>query len=446
MTRRATVVGVAAIGAIAVYVWWSGSAAVPGVGSGPMPEVEAHVTHLAIAGRASATPSIATAGRAVAIAWSAADPAGGADIYAAVSTDEGRTFGVPVRVNDEAGTARVSGEMPPRVAVAAPDGLPLAVHVLWTARNPATSIRLATSKDGGRTFGPSQPLQSGAATGDRGWAALDLDGSGRVHAVWLDHRGKAADAAAGAPSHHHGHDAVATRSSEEGVAMAQQSGLYYSDGVAERELTTGVCYCCKTAVVASGAGAEPGRLALAWRHVYAGNLRDIAFMSSDDNGRTFSPVARVSEDQWRLDGCPDDGPAMAADASGTLHLVWPTVVSQPTPHKAMFYASSTDARTFSPRVRVSPVGRNIAHPQIAVNAAGEVAVVWDEPVEGRRRVYLSRRESGVGFADAAVLDNDAAALYPVIAFAERALVVAWTESGAAESRIAVRSMGSAAAR
>jgi hypothetical protein len=29
---------------------------------------------------------------------------------------------------------------------------------------------------------------------------------------------------------------------------------------------------------------------------------------------------RVSQDDWKLDACPDDGPAVATDATGTLHV------------------------------------------------------------------------------------------------------------------------------
>ena len=52
------------------------------------------------------------------------------------------------------------------------------------------------------------------------------------------------------------------------------------DVVKEREITTGVCYCCKTA-----AAARPdGTLFTAWRQVYPGNIRDIAFSVSGDAG------------------------------------------------------------------------------------------------------------------------------------------------------------------
>src|SRR5205085_10437805 len=107
------------------------------------------------------------------------------------------------------------------------------------------------------------------------------------------------------------------------VAMAQLSQLYVAplDGsIAPIAVTGGVCYCCKTAIAASGTTS----LYVAWRHVYPGNMRDIAFAASRDGGRTFSPPIRVSEDKWQLDGCPDDGPSMAVDTRRQIHGVWPS--------------------------------------------------------------------------------------------------------------------------
>jgi hypothetical protein len=175
----------------------------------------------------------------------------------------------------------------------------------------------------------------------------------------------------------------------DGVAMAQRSGLYYArDGAepgAERELVKGVCYCCKVAMAATPAGG----LMAAWRHVYPGNIRDIAFITSRDGGHTFSQPGRVSVDDWHLAGCPDDGPALAVDGSGTAHVVWPTVLGGPTPEGALFYASSKDGRTFSARVRIPTLGGpKPMHPQVMTAAAGHAYVAWDEVVNGVRQAAV----------------------------------------------------------
>lgn len=405
------------------------------------------IVRFAIEGRVSATPSVAARDAFVAVAWSAT-ASGSGDVYLAVSRDGGRQFGDPVRVNDQPGEARNGGEMPPRVALvtpAAPSADP-AIVVVWRAKTPVTSIRYARSNDGGRTFSPARSLQAPDAIGERGWQTATVGPDGRVHAVWLDHRGlaQARQSQGDAAAHAH-HNATAM----DGAAMAQKSGVYYTSvdsasaaPAAERELAKGVCYCCKTALVAGPGGA----LHAAWRHVYAGNIRDIAFVSSRDGGRTFDTPGRVSEDQWQLAGCPDDGPAMAVGKAGVTHIVWPTVIGGETPQGALFLASSRDGRVFTPRARVTAAaGPKPAHPQLAVAPDGRLALAWDESADGPRRailVFATVSGASAEFSNRIVLDPTSdtprAAVYPTLAAAGAHVIAAWTSGPGDASSIAVR--------
>jgi ribosomal 50S subunit-recycling heat shock protein len=185
--------------------------------------------------------------------------------------------------------------------------------------------------------------------------------------------------------------------SADGSARAQLSKLYFGrlDGSdTPRALTGGVCYCCKTAVAAG----PDGSLFAAWRHVYPGNVRDIAFTVSRDGGRTFAAPLRVSDDRWVLDGCPENGPAMAVDGRNRVHMVWPTLVSGSTPGSeptlALFYAASSDGRQFTARERITTEGLP-RHPQIAIDSRGSVVAAWDEQVKGTRRVVVGRAVVGM---------------------------------------------------
>lgn len=293
--------------------------ALSGIG-GAMFAQTPEATTLSVPGRTSATPWIASSGRQVAVSWMAT-AAGKSDIFVALSADEGRTFGAPVQVNTVAGDGRANGEFPPRVAFGAADGGGRReIVVAWNARDQGTEMKIARSRDGGRTFLPPEALQAPGPAGDRGWHSMAVDERGVAHVIWLDHRGLAAAKSEG--GHQGEHD---------GVAMAQRSSLYYAAAGAgaatgERAVAPGVCYCCKTAVVAA-----PGRIVTAWRHVFAGDIRDIAFTESRDGGRSFSPVARVSEDGWSINGCPDDGPALAVGPDARVHAVWPTACRVPRP-------------------------------------------------------------------------------------------------------------------
>ena len=384
------------------------------------------VVSLSVSGRSSSTPWVAAAGTDVAVAWGASAE-GRTDVFVAVSQDAGRTFGTPVRVNAAAGEARLGGEFPPRVALVSRGGTSAPeVVVLWTAREDVTGIKTARSRDGGRTFDTPLTLQTAGTPGNRGWPSLALDARGVAHAIWLDHRGHAAEAGAG----HQGHGGDAAL---DGVASAARSSLFYATSGArgrELEVTNGVCYCCKTALAIGPDGA----VYAAWRHVYPGNLRDIAFSMSRNGGSSFSSPVRVSRDGWAINGCPEDGPAMAVDREGTIHLVWPTVVGGATPRGALFYASTRDGRTFTPRTRIPTLeSPKPSHPQIAIDPAGRIAVAWDEVIAGRRVAVLRELRTAPGrqpgFGSIVTLSPDEPAMHPVLAATDNGLVAVWTTAG-----------------
>jgi hypothetical protein len=383
---------------------------------------------LTVKGRSSSTPWVAAAGSFVVVAWGASTE-GTTDVFVAVSRDAGRTFDGPVQVNAVAGEARLGGELPPRVALSRAAGSSdPEITVLWTARSTGgTEVKTTRSRDGGKTFDPPVALQSSGAAGDRGWPALTLDQEGAAHAIWLDHRGLAAERGSGA-----GHSHRQKGAAHDGVAMAQKSGLYYAAAGSpsgERELAKGVCYCCKTAL-AAGPG---GVLYAAWRHVYPGNLRDMAFTISRDRGKSFAAPVRVREDGWSIEGCPDDGPAMTVDAEGTAHLVWPTVLDGPSPEGALFYASTRDGRTFGRSTRIPTLGSpKPSHPQISIGRGGRLVVAWDEAIGGRRVAAARELTPGpdrVDFGPVVTLADEGPAMYPVLASTDAGTLAVWTTGG-----------------
>ena len=388
------------------------------------PSMPAEFT-LAVSGRTNVTPWIAGHGNFVAVVWGAS-PKGAGDIFLAVSRDGGRHFDAPVRVNAAAGEARISGEIAPRVSLSAgADANTPQIAVLWNAKNDGTAIRIARSRDGGKTFSAAQTLQATGAPGDRGWAAMARDSKGGAHAIWLDHRGMAA-----------GGDHSAHKGEHDGVAMAQKSALYYASaspaGVRERSLFPGVCYCCKTAM----AIAPDGAIYTAWRHVFAGNFRDIAFSVSRDGGATFSPMTRVNQDGWSINGCPDDGPAMAVDGAGVVHLAWPTVSNEA---GVILYATSRDGHSFSKPVQVPTFGTpKASHPQIAVDGSGQVFVGWDEVRNGARSAGIVAVGAKGSATFGAPESLGTATTYPVMAAVERGLIAAWTSGAPDHSVIKVR--------
>jgi hypothetical protein len=405
---------------------------------------------IAVKGRANANASLAADGQFAVLAWGATTTDGVTDIYAAASTDGGRTFAAPTRINQLAGEANLSGEQPPRIALVPRTGRNPAIVVVWTAKAPAgTRLLSARSDDAAKSFAPPIRVPGSEASGNRGWQSIAAGRDGGVVAVWLDHRELSTDRG-GAPSMHHAeHQHLASgQKPADGVARAQQSKLMFSrlgESGSSHQLTGGVCYCCKTAIATDSAGG----VYAAWRHVYEGNVRDLAFTKSSDGGRTFAPPVRVSDDHWVLDGCPENGPALAVGEAKRIHVVWPTLVPGATsasePTLALFYAMSDDGRHFTARQRIPTEGFP-RHPQIALGRTGELIVAWDEQARGTRRVALAHGaidgKGTPGFVRQQISDN-ARAEYPVLARVNDGTVVAWTSGPTGQTVIrAERLVGS----
>ncbi|MBL8137236.1 MAG: exo-alpha-sialidase [Acidobacteria bacterium] len=401
---------------------------------------------LAVPRHNNAAPWVASAGRFVAVTWGAALD-GKWDIYLATSADEGRTFGTPVRVNTVDGDGRVGGEIPPRVALHLPAGASVPqVVVAWNAKDQGTEIKIARSRDFGKTFAAPASLQAPGAAGDRGWHALTIDAQGLAHVVWLDHRGLAeAKAQAGAAAAGHAaHEAAAL----DGVAMAMKSRLHYATygdrATPEQMLAPGVCYCCKTALAPTAKG-----VLATWRHVYDGNMRDVAFTLLGTSGAAAPP--RISADGWSINGCPDDGPALAVDASDRVHAIWPTVIPGDEPVGALFYASKAAAApAFGARQRVTTLGSpKPSHPQVTLDGTGHLFVAWDEIVGGVRTAAWAE---GTTEADGTLRLGAPARLapagptqYPVMAPLAKGAIVAWVSGAQGSSVIRVRQLVAAGA-
>ena len=405
-------------------------------------------TALVVGGRAGANPSIAASGQFVAVAWSAAD-ANGMDVYAATSTDGGAHFGPPMRVNAKAYDARVGGEQPPRVALVPLLKAPTPeVVVVWTTKGESgTRLMTAHSTDGGRTFGANTVVPGGEAAGNRGWQSVAVGENGRVYAMWLDHR-NTASAAPAAMHHQHGDSAApkaAAAPKPDPVERAGLSQLWFGSldkAVPASSLTGGVCYCCKTSLVARGKDIYG-----VWRHVFSGNQRDIAFAASHDGGKSFAAPVRVSEDHWTFDGCPENGPAVAVANDGSAVVAWVTPEGgKDGAPLALYVASTKDGKAFTPRVRV-PTDGGAAHVQLATLADGSLLLAWDEATRAGRRLRLAKgtvAASGAVTVRAVKSVTDDEAVYPAVAATATGSVVAWVSRSGPQTTVAVAAIPSAA--
>ena len=388
---------------------------------------------LGVADRSNDAVSVAAAGQFVALVWGAR-ASGGIDVYSAISRNGGTSFSAQVRVNAILFDASVGGEQPPHIVLVPRKGREPELVVVWTAKRAEGSRLLAArSTDGGVTFSASTVVPGSAAAGSRGWESIAVGRGGSVYALWLDHR----KLDIGAPTR----GAVAGGGPSapifDPVERAALSQLYFAslDGrVAAKGITGGVCFCCKTSMVT----APDGGVLAVWRHVFPGDLRDIAFTTSRDGGRTFSAPMRVSEDHWEFDGCPDNGPTVAVDGARRIHVAWPSPADVKNPMvMALFYAMSSNGQPFTPRIKI-PTNGPAGHVQIVTEADGNVVLAWEEMSSTGRTIRLARANTlANGQIVLRSVGSTVAGKYPSMAVTSGGALVAWAQPVNGVSTIAV---------
>ena len=312
--------------------------------------------------------------------------------------DDGRQFGAAVPVNPEPEAVAADGENRPKLAVAA-DGT---LHVSWTLALPRAytgHIRYSRSLDGGRTFSPPITVNDDPAEISHRFDSLAVDGQ-RLVLAWLD-----------------GRDREAARRAGRDYAGV---GLYYAvslDGgatfSANRRFAEHSCECCRVAL----AWREGQPVAL-WRHVYPGDQRDFALaeLGSDQ------PALRVSDDAWKLQGCPHHGGALAAGPGGRLHLAWYT---QGAVRQGLFYRW-LESGTLGEPVKFGNDDNQAGHP--AVLAIGDrVFLAWRE-FDGKAYGVWSRRSPDGGRTwepSRLILSSETAADYPQLLARGRQAWLVW---------------------
>ena len=311
---------------------------------------------------------------------------------------------VPVRVNPE-GLFADSLHQPPGLALG-PGG---EVYVSWSSAKPvpegglfASDLRLSRSLDAGRTF--ENPLR---VNEDRpishSFEGLGVAPDGTVIVSWIDSRDGASTAST-----------YLARVAERGSRVERTLKLDNGE----------TCVCCRVDVTAG-----PGDVvAVAWRKVFPGSIRDMVVGLSRDGARSFASPALVHADRWKINACPHRGGSVAMDDRGRLYLAWYTEVADGQPR--ILFAVAGDGSRFGPPSRLNTAAGYIPDQvRLAADPAGRVVIVWEEATAVRRRVMLRYSiDGGRTLSAAQVLSQALKAYAPDVAMAPSGdFVVAWHE-------------------
>jgi hypothetical protein len=204
------------------------------------------------------------------------------------------------------------------------------------------------------------------------------------------------------------------------AAMYDAAHKQLSDAVIDAR----VCECCPTAV----ALAADGPVA-AYRNRSAGEIRDI-YVTRLAGGRWTAPVP-VHHDNFKIEGCPVNGPAIAARGKDVV-VAWFTA---PNEMNRSYLAFSHDGgRTFGAPVRADDK-ESLGRVVVAIEKSGSAIVGWVESA-GQTPQFQVRRVQPNGTRSAAVtVANQSGTRYPRMALVRDEVVLAWTESEQESSRV-----------
>ena len=279
----------------------------------------------------------------------------------------------------------------------------------------AYDVRLAFSKDEGRTWSaPTSPHHDGTKT-QHGFASLFQTAGGGLGLVWLD--GRAVD-----PDPDKGKDNMSLR-----AATFDRDGTETSEAAVDER----VCDCCPTAIAMT----TDGPIA-AFRDRSPEEVRDISVARLVDSSRgQWSASSTVHADGWKIDACPINGPAISARGR-QVAVAWMTAKDD---QGRAFAAFSDDAgATFGAPVRLDDAASQ-GRVGIALLAGGSAVASWIEFANQRAELRVRRIDASGARGPAqkvAGVGADRTSGYPRLARRGDELLLAWTETS--DGRSAVR--------
>ena len=208
------------------------------------------------------------------------------------SRDGGDTFGEPIILSEPNAKVRGGGENSPVLAT----NVRADVYAAWF-QNVAGATQLMV-----KSIDPNPARPVNVLDADRsseayaGFPTLAATHSGDVYVAWLDERDKAEGSSS----------VYFSRSTDHGVTFSRNVRIAAS-----------ACVCCRPQLYVG----PSGEIYLAWRQVFAGDVRDMVLAHSNDGGKTFSQPVLVAADNWVLHACPDVGPSIGV-SDGRLYMAW----------------------------------------------------------------------------------------------------------------------------
>jgi len=321
------------------------------------------------------------------------------------SSDNGARWSAPRVIDTGHDAIAAEGENRPKLAFG-PNRWVVISYTQPLSKPYTGEIRMLRSTDGGASFSSPFTVHRDRQLITHRFESIAFDSTGALHTLWIDKRDLEA------ANRKDGEGAYAGAAIYRNVSL--DGGRTFGPDI---KLADHSCECCRIAL----APAPSGGLAVMWRHVFAGNVRDHAFSTIAAGGGTASGVRRASFDEWTIDACPHHGPGLARGTAGTYHAVWFGIRND---EPAIRYAR-LDAQG-------APRGPALALPDAGAEHAdvdcigANVAIVW-RSFDGARTRYSAwiSNDDGRTFATRALGSTEDESDHPFLVRRDRQLFAIW---------------------
>ena len=289
----------------------------------------------------------------------------------------------------------------------------LAAH--WLVKSGAATyaynVNIALSNDGGKTWSkPIVPHLDNTPT-EHGFVSLVPLSDGRLGAIWLDGRNMK--------------DMKDEHDERKPLPVSMTLRYVTIDGSGnisdDAQLDERVCECCQTAAAVTSDG-----VFAVYRDRSQNEVRDI-YSVRQGAGRWVSPKA-VHPDNWEINGCPVNGPSVAAEGRNVV-VAWYTGAAG-TPHVKV--AFSTDAgATFGAPIQVDD-GETQGRVDVLLLPDNSALVCWLSGTPEGGEIKVRRVEANGSLGPPAVIaktDISRSSGFPRMARLGNEVHFAWTEVG-----------------
>ena len=292
--------------------------------------------------------------------------------------------------------------------LASDGGNNLIAHILQKSGDGtyAYDVKFSTSSDRGKSWSDLKILHDDGKKAEHGFVSL-TPYEETFFVAWLDGRNAAMEEGKAGDGHHGGHHGEMTLR----AAVIDKQGNKSS----EWELDKRVCDCCQTSTALTANGPV-----VVYRDRSDDEIRDISIVRFINE--KWTEPKTIFPDQWKIEGCPVNGPRIAAEGNNVA-IAWFTSPEKQSQVNVIF--SNDGGASFEKPIRIDE-GKVIGRVDIAMLDDKSAMVSWMEGavIKAAKVFRNGTKESSIIIASSSESRSSG---FPQMTKSGNNLIFAWTD-------------------